>query len=531
MVEKKEKKTTPEASARKVETKQPFDDEPGEITLNLNKIPENIKDSFGSFWAETGVRDSEVKKALTVGCLGWQALGCEKIFSRPDLSTYRPELKSMSVEERSFAQEVLSRIHTPAEISRFSKAFNELDSFLNTPEGVSFRNDLDKNLGEAGQESKVTREFFSGLSEIIKKEKRKPGSFSWSALAWRPRSYLRDRKNVTGKYTPMNLENMISGSDFISETEFKVRAKEFLNDPALKKLGEINPAWVMEGCRREKPGEGKGEKKFFDNLRVTVARNLHFQEIPVTEATVKREVARIMEAREKFGTIPLFEGRNVLFLTNEEDRFNSPEHYNFTKRIEADGGKMCGDSAVSWKKGLTGKSIGKEFLDLLENTASPLTFIFHGHGSKYGMHLSGGDFISYAEFYRAYFNRRKKQMETGAGAEDLDIFIAKGCFGANFVRNFMTYAKHGNEFRGIPIPIFISESEYGQYAYSEGGNYVDTFFENMFPENGEKARLKNIIDKDPENPYSNPSIYIPAGSGEIKQLSQNVDFLPKDLKA
>ncbi len=527
MVEKKENNSLPETVPVSPERAQAFDDEPGEITFNLNKIPDKIKDNFDSFWSQAGVRDSEVKKALVVGCLGWETLRCPSIFK----DSYWPRLPSMPPEEKAFAQEVLSRINTPEETRTFHEAISGLDSFLETPDGKKFRYDLDIDLGGAGQESKVTREFFSGLTEVIKKEKRSQKPFSWSALAWRPRAYLRDRKNVAGKYTPMNLENMISGADFISETEFKKGAEEFLKDPALKKIGEINPAWVWEGYRQENPEESKDEKKFFDNLRVTVARNLHFQEIPVTEATVKREMARIMEAREKFGTIPLFEGRNVLFLTHEEDRFNSPAHYDLTKQIEADGGKICGDSAELWKKGVTGNRIREKFLDLLENTTSPLTFIFVGHGSKYGMHLSGGDFISYAEFYRAYLNRRKKQMETGAGAEDLDIFITKGCHGADFVRNFMAYAKHGNKFRGIPIPIFISESEYGQYAYSEGGKYGDIFFENMFPENGEKARLKNIIDKDPENPHSNPSIYIPAGSGEIKQLSQNVDFLPKELKA
>ncbi len=192
------------------------------------------------------------------------------------------------------------------------------------------------------------------------------------------------------------------------------------------------------------------------------------------------------------------------------------------------------NAAALRQKGKTNEEIREEFLTLLENSDQPLTVVFYGHGGKSDIYLSKkeDESINYAELYAAYNGRQEKLKSAGKVLEHPDIFINLGCQGADFIRNFMTDAQYRNKLDNIPIPIFISESEYGQSAYSEGSEYGDSFFKNIFPENGSPARLKDIIENDPRNPNSNPSIYIPSDEkGEIRQLSQSVNSPITDFRA
>ena len=305
-MEKEEGKTSPESSFETRRTPEYLDGQPGEITASLDRLPEEIKDKFRSFWNEKLVSDPEARKALVVGCLGWQVLNSSELFSRPDLWDYRPVLSGLPDEEKNFAREVRKLLDTFEEHAEFSEVANELDLFLETAEGKKFRSDLDKDLGCAGQESKVTREFFSGLSEIIK-------SARADSLA---------KGNKSGEHIPMNLDMMVSGSDFIDEDERHEKSENFLNDPLLKELSKVNRAWIEAECLLGGHQITGDREKFLDNQQVIATRNLALQEKPINEDMVRQEVRRVMKEQAEYGKIPLFKERQVLFLTHEEERFN-----------------------------------------------------------------------------------------------------------------------------------------------------------------------------------------------------------------
>ena len=169
-MEKKEEKTSPEISSETKKTPEYLDGQPGEITASLNELPREIKDSVDAFWASTGEEDPLKRKALTVGLLGWESLGCEPFLQQDDLKKDASEMKQSSEAERAFAKEVIERINVSSKNQEFKDETARINAYLETSSGQQWRAKLDEDLGNAGEESKVTREFFYGLRDVLESE-------------------------------------------------------------------------------------------------------------------------------------------------------------------------------------------------------------------------------------------------------------------------------------------------------------------------------------------------------------------------
>ena len=98
-------------------------------------------------------------------------------------------------------------------------------------------------------------------------------------------------------------------------------------------------------------------------------------------------------------------------------------------------------------------------------------------------------------------------------ANDPDIFLSSACFNSNFIRNFNQLCEAEN----IQKPIFIGESEFGQYAFGEESDFNDVFYDNLF-RNG-LATIGNAITADNLNENSNPTVIIPDKENRPMQLS------------
>jgi hypothetical protein len=71
---------------------------------------------------------------------------------------------------------------------------------------------------------------------------------------------------------------------------------EFMQDPAIAGIEKINTLWLPENLK-------KREKIFFSFL---IARNLHFQQLPVNKNNIKEEYSNIIKKRKELENIPLF---------------------------------------------------------------------------------------------------------------------------------------------------------------------------------------------------------------------------------
>lgn len=180
-------------------------------------------------------------------------------------------------------------------------------------------------------------------------------------------------------------------------------------------------------------------------------------------------------------------------------------------------------------------------LDKISEVNTPFTFVFNGHGEN-ALYLSDGQIpgitdsneiietkktikITSDELFEAY---KKRPLSPNMKPGEKDIFILSSCFNASFIRNF--YQKCDEE--NIPKPIFIGESEFGQFSYSERDSiYNNNFFEGIFPTSQEPAKLGNIIMHDRENQNSNPSFYIPDDQNRTMQISKHETLDQNEMTA
>lgn len=325
---------------------------------------------------------------------------------------------------------------------------------------------------------------------------------------------------------------LIEGRRFISEHDFRQWTSELAKDYALYGISQIKPEWLPSFT--ENP-------KVSINMQANIARNLYFQGKVINEQNVRAEVKRLQQLREQYHDMPIFNGRNVVLGAHSEmkesDYFGDLHRFGkqaLVERIRKDNGNISGVLRPEEGNLESLKQTKVAIIEAVKTTQPPFTFVFQGHGGPDALYLSDGKTnqeaqnqgdkiietentvkITVHELFEAYKIRKKKFQSN----KSQDIFIDAGCYNSNFIRNFYILC----EKEGIQKPIFIGESEYGQYGYSEYiSRYGDSFFDGMFDNNDEqRATIGNIMDNDDTNPNSNPSIYIPSDTNQTIQLSEN----------
>jgi hypothetical protein len=286
------------------------------------------------------------------------------------------------------------------------------------------------------------------------------------------------------------------------------------------------------------------EKNENDKFRIIVARNLYFQDKEASEQNAKIEGERILKTRKLYENVPVFSERNIVFAAHlEKQKTDKVGDLNrfvkkaLVKRIKKDGGKIAGVlRPQNTLKSL--KETKQKILTSIINTPPPFTFIFSGHGSPNALYLSDGGIdgvtnkseiketektikITVKDLFQSYKKRQEKYGKMNTPTTR-DIFINGGCYNSNFMRNFYLLCDKEE----VSKPIFLGESEYGQYGVTEyESKYNNNFYNQIFDNNKtKKAILGNIIKNDASNKNSNPSFYIPDDKNRTMQISSNDDM-------
>ncbi len=355
-----------------------------------------------------------------------------------------------------------------------------------------------------------------------------------------------------------------------------------LEDPGLRDWSEVKEEWI-DWRKLKSPASGEKQAAVWKlQMRAMIARNLYFQNLEVNEANVKKEFLRIVETREKYSTLKVFKGRNVLHAAHTElirdvkkldgklftdEQYQewekaSEDPHRFGKKGTQDAIKKQQDGEGTYEmlrpaKNLEALQKAKEdILQKIKTMGPPSTFIFDGHGGPDAWYLSDGTVsgtakagtvnetdttvkISVEELAQALVERAKKfpQLRTNDPSKK-DIFIFACCYNTNFIRSL--YMQMGD----APKPIALGASEYGQYGYSKLGSiHGSRFFSEILQlEKNKKthinpvspsrkqliiheaAKRPTVISDVFENEFSddsNPSLYIPDDKNLPMQITRD----------
>lgn len=300
--------------------------------------------------------------------------------------------------------------------------------------------------------------------------------------------------------------------------------ENFWEDPALQELLLIDLDWIPEADPSARV-----------NLMIMVARNLYWKKIEVHEDSVKDELLKIRDMREKWKDAALFTGRNVILASHLENY--DPKEFYYVKNKNRFGRKGLVDSirkdqgpglrfdhfeAEDNFESLKDKK--EKILSSIETYPEPMTFFFDGHGGPDALYLSDGEIkgttregkdlpnetettikITFVELGNALKKRWENTPHKYA-----DILILHACYAHDFFRNLYEYLAKSN----TPAPIGVCASEYGQYSFDNatsyrGADFYDALFKHTPSSN---VRLKDLWNMSVPT-YSNVTVYFPTEIG------------------
>jgi len=348
-------------------------------------------------------------------------------------------------------------------------------------------------------------------------------------------------------------EKLVSGDS-------KPQPLGLLEDPGLRKWSEVKEEWI-DWKKSKSPALDEEEEAIWKlQMRAMITRNLYFQNVDVTEASVKTEFLRIVETREKYAKLEVFKGRNVLHVAHAEvlrdlrDTKGKPytdkeykaweesseDVHLFGKKGNQDAIKAQQDGKGSYeiirpkKKIEALQQAKKDMLEKIKTMAPPATFILDGHGGPDAWYLSDGTVaetaktgkvtetdatvkISVEELAQALVERAKKfpklKTEDPSGK---DIFVFACCYNSNFIRSL--YEQLGD----APKPIALGMSEYGQYGYSViRSKYGSKLFSQVLELKNDRPTTISDVFKNEFKDFSNPSLYIPDDKNLPMQITKN----------
>ena len=312
---------------------------------------------------------------------------------------------------------------------------------------------------------------------------------------------------------------------------------EFLDDPAfdvsklslylygkglgalsLGSMDKIVNSWIKSPVKFEFDGKEYTKDipdELIPSLKLMIVRNLFFQKKEINHANVNQELLRILKMQKKYENIPLFQDRNILFVANDELLTGEYYGHRFAKGKTIDAIKKQGGRLDFL---MLQNNLKQEFLQKIANTKPPFTFIFSGHGEEEALIFKNALLkITLEEFVAAYKLRYLRFPELNKQDNNRDILILSCCKSHNFIRNF--YDLLPND---MLKPIFISQTEYGEYGYSDfESEYGDRFLEDTFNlASGNVTTLGDVFSGELKQDISSPTCYIPDDSNLLMHLTQ-----------
>ncbi len=293
--------------------------------------------------------------------------------------------------------------------------------------------------------------------------------------------------------------------------------RDIFRDPALGRWNDVREEWIPWArigipARDPKPrllqplsAAEERTEGLRSQWRAMIARNLFAQKLPVREDTVRDECLRILREREANRDVPIFAGRNVLLLANNErltetrqgDAFRfGRNHVQHAIQVQQQGGgrlsflrsepSAADDRMQAYQRLLRSKD---DALDRICKTAPPFTFVFSGHGMPDGLYLNQGEFVQGSlqstgvritpdELAEAWIQRARLYPQLAqATPQTRDLIILDSCFSTDFLRAF--YSRLGS----APRPTVIGTTEYNQVGFTRPldrySPYGSSFFANV----------------------------------------------------
>ncbi|MFC1655847.1 hypothetical protein ACFL3C_03195 [Patescibacteria group bacterium] len=285
----------------------------------------------------------------------------------------------------------------------------------------------------------------------------------------------------------------------------------FSSDKGLKYVLDIHPNWIIP-----KPSS----KYILFQYIVMISRNLYVEGKKLTKKNVQLEYKRILEYRRRYAKVPLFQGRDILFVADFEKYKNGTNRFGKKATLDAIRGQGGKVDFIKPKPSIASlKQKKQDILDKIANTRK-LTFLHDGHGETNELVLgkvNGKDVsIGYYALALAFIKRQKKFPNE----KSVPIMILTSCKSSSFAKNFLRYAK--SRYKDFKPPIILTGSEHNLYGYSHSkSQYGDMFFENILELNkkGQTTTFGTVMRNELKG-QSNPCLYIPGKSnGSVKSIS------------
>lgn len=217
------------------------------------------------------------------------------------------------------------------------------------------------------------------------------------------------------------------------------------NDPAFAHhFPAIQDVWLLEWAA---DAEALPFARRWIEVKVMVARNLYFRRLEPTLENVREEVARIRKIRRRYGDLPIFGDRTVVFEASPQAMDDGRRAFgrSATLRFLADQSHRLILQQGRLRRAKRGE---KSLSDVLRQEPR-VTFVFEGHGNSKA--LNGRRRLS-ARRLAAVFAGRPAHYPP-------PIVILEACYAHDFARRLASSLRR----RGAKVmPIFIVPDEMGQ---------------------------------------------------------------------
>ena len=312
--------------------------------------------------------------------------------------------------------------------------------------------------------------------------------------------------------------------------------EKFFKDPSLQKILKVNPDWI-------KP---LPEDTSLNDARTLITRNLHFQNINPSEQTVKAEWKVVLEHKERYKNLTLFQNRNVVMLSdNQMDgykyRFGEPKLQKSiadqgTKSFKFARAEYGNQQLDSYQEKLEAiKKTKSNIINLIINTPPPLSFYYTGHSGPKTICLAEYSFkakpedkhntsISDKEFAELLRQRNVKYRNEYKSMDTRPIIVLASCFTSEFMRNV-----YSNLSKSHPLPIGITSSEYGSMSQGKAAEKYDEdviraeFAKNLLgldsASKNKPTTMGTVFKNEKSNKENNPVILIPTRKVGGRQLA------------
>ena len=314
---------------------------------------------------------------------------------------------------------------------------------------------------------------------------------------------------------------------------------DLAEDPALiYYFDRVRPEWVVLYMLKKNPDFPYGEKDIVEN-RVMVARNLYFSGRPpieVTQESVFYELDRIDDGLDVYKDVPLFKGRHVLVLANDEmkstwggniKRF-SPKYV--LQKIEYSQGDKNLKSGIIFpnKKTAPLDQVKEQAKKSIVDYPCPMTLVLMGHGTKKGFLFHGHSektkyVLTNEDLAEALHKRSLKYREEFKDPIMRDIIILGNCRSQEIARGTNAGFERRQETEAAAKPLaYIARCEYGQNGWLRYARQDRYFFSDFLGLENVTPTIGAVIDNQWRGD-SNACVLICSdskGKGPMMQISK-----------